>query len=277
VARSPEISVVAPLHNEAGNVQPLAAQIAAALEKTGREFEIILVDDASSDETWARVKQICAADARVQGIRHSRNAGQSAALWTGFRHSRGQIIATLDGDLQNDPADFPRMLDELKTCDMVCGWRTKRADNFQRRISSKVARKARKLMLGVDFADTGCNLRVFKRELLDHLPIFNGLHRFMPVLAHGFGATVKEIPVQHHARHSGVSNYGLGNRLFRGIRDLIMVSWYLRRQIPRLEVERFFGGQTAGGAAVNPITVNAGDAAPVEFASKADYPETANR
>ena len=245
MARLPEISVIAPLHNESGNVQPLASQIAEAMEKTGRPFEIVLVDDASLDDTWLRVKQLCGIDAHVHGIRHLRNAGQSAALWTGFRNSRGQIIATLDGDLQNDPADFPRMLEELKTCDMVCGWRTKRADNLQRRISSKVARKARKLMLGVDFADTGCNLRVFKRELLDHLPIFNGLHRFMPVLAHGFGAKVKEIPVQHHPRHSGVSNYGLGNRLFRGIRDLFMVRWYLRRQIPRLQVERFSGDESA--------------------------------
>src|SRR5258705_34387 len=129
MARLPEISVIAPLHNESGNVQPLVTQIGAAMEKTGRPFEIVLVDDASSDDTWARVKQVCGADTRVHGIRHLRNAGQSAALWTGFHNSRGQIIATLDGDLQNDPADFPRMLEELKTCDMVCGWRTKRADN----------------------------------------------------------------------------------------------------------------------------------------------------
>src|SRR5256885_1253405 len=118
MARIPEISVIAPLHNEGGNVQPLAQQIGAALEQTGRAFEIILVDDASSDDTWTKVKQLCARDGRVQGIRHLRNAGQSAALWTGFRHSRGQIIATLDGDLQNDPADFPRLLEELKTSDM---------------------------------------------------------------------------------------------------------------------------------------------------------------
>src|SRR5437660_7043147 len=115
MARPPEISVIAPLHNESGNVQPLAEQIAAALEKAERAFEIFLVDDASSDDTWTKVKETCARDSRVQGIRHLRNAGQSAALWTGFRHSRGHIIATLDGDLQNDPADFPRMLEELKT------------------------------------------------------------------------------------------------------------------------------------------------------------------
>jgi glycosyltransferase involved in cell wall biosynthesis len=255
------------LHNESGNVQPLVTQIAAAMEKAGQAFEIILVDDASSDDTWSKVKEVCTGDGRVQGIRHLRNAGQSAALWTGFRHSRGQIIATLDGDLQNDPADFPRMLEELKTCDMVCGWRTRRADNFQRRISSKVARTARKLVLGVDFADTGCNLRVFKRELIDHLPIFNGLHRFMPVLAQGLGAKVKEIPVQHHPRHSGVSNYGLRNRLFRGIRDLLMVRWYLRRQIPRLQVERFSGDASA--MTPTPETkANTGrtaEVAPVEF------------
>jgi dolichol-phosphate mannosyltransferase len=238
MSATPEISVVSPLRNEAGNVQPLVAQIIAALEKLGRPFELILVDDCSADETWAQVKQACGADARVVGIRHLRNGGQSAALSTGFRASRGAIIATLDGDLQNDPADFPKMLEELKQCDMVCGWRMKRADGFRRRVSSDIARRMRRWMLGVDFADAGCNLRVFKREVLDYLPVFNGLHRFMPVLAHNAGVVVKEIPVQHHPRRSGRSNYGIGNRLFRGLRDLIMVRWYLRRQIPRLPIER---------------------------------------
>jgi glycosyltransferase involved in cell wall biosynthesis len=186
-------------------------------------------------------------------------------LWTGFRHSRGEIIATLDGDLQNDPADFPRLLEELKTCDLVFGWRTKRADNFQRRVSSKIARQARKLMLGVDFADTGCNLRVFKRELLDHLPIFNGLHRFLPVLVHGFGGKVREIPVQHHPRRSGVSNYGLGNRLFRGLRDLIMVRWYLRRQIRRLPVEHFCGDATPANKMKSAGAAETMQPVPVEF------------
>jgi glycosyltransferase involved in cell wall biosynthesis len=194
------------------------------------------------------VKQICAADSRVTGVRHLRNGGQSAALCTGFRASRGRIIATLDGDLQNDPADFPRMLEALKEADMVCGWRTRRADNFQRRISSSIARKARKLVLGVDFADTGCNLRVFKREILEGLPIFNGLHRFMPVLAHGAGAVVKEIPVQHHPRASGLSNYGIGNRLLRGVRDLIMVRWYLRRQIRPRALEVFSPAKSPPGS-----------------------------
>jgi dolichol-phosphate mannosyltransferase len=235
----PEISVVAPLHNETGNVTPLAARICAALEKTGRSFEIILVDDQSSDDTWSRVKKICESNPRVKGIRHQRNAGQSAALWTGFQASQGNIIATLDGDLQNDPADLPRMLEELRDCDMVCGWRTKRADTFQRKVSSRIARKARQWMLGSSFADTGCNLRVFKRDIVEMLPSFNGLHRFMPVLAQNAGAVVKEIPVQHHPRVSGVSNYGIGNRLFRGIRDLIMVRWYMKRQIPRLATETF--------------------------------------
>ena len=235
----PEISIIAPLRNESGNVQSLVTQIVTALEKTGSPFEVILVDDESRDDTWPRVKALCQADERVRGIKHLRNGGQSAALCTGFRAARGRIIGTLDGDLQNDPADFPRLLEELKSCDMVCGWRTKRADNFQRRISSRIARKARKLVLGVDFADTGCNLRVFKREIIESLPMFNGLHRFMPVLAHNIGAVVKEIPVQHHPRASGISNYGIGNRLWRGIRDLIMVRLYLGRQIPRLPIETF--------------------------------------
>jgi len=126
------------------------------------------------------------------------------------------------------------MLSELKECDMVCGVRTKRADNRVRRISSAIARKARKMALGVDFADTGCNLRVFKRWIVNQVPPFNGIHRFLPVLAHNTGAVVKETPVLHHPRAAGVSKYGVWNRLGRGVYDLIMVRLYLRRQFRRV-------------------------------------------
>src|SRR5438045_2584439 len=165
--REPEISVVAPLRNESGNVKPLTEAICAALKKVGAPFEVILVDDGSTDDTWARVKELCQGDIQMKGIRHLRNAGQSAALITGFRASRGRIIATLDGDLQNDPSDFAGLLEMLRDCDMVCGWRTRRADTFRRRVSSKIARWARRITLGIDFADSGCNLRVFKREVLE--------------------------------------------------------------------------------------------------------------
>jgi len=233
----PEVSVIVPLHNESPNVLPLAQRIFKALGSRPGGIELILVDDASADDTWEQVLKVARSEPRVRALRHRQNAGQSAALWTGFRASQGAILATLDGDLQNDPADLPRMVEELNGCDLVCGVRTKRADNAVRRISSRIARQARKLALGVDFADTGCALRVFRREVLETVPGFNGMHRFMPVFVHNAGARVKETPVSHHPRAAGVSNYGIGNRLWRGMRDLIMVRWFLQRQIKRVPVE----------------------------------------
>jgi dolichol-phosphate mannosyltransferase len=229
----PEISVVVPLRNESANVLPLTERVFAALEKVSGGVELILVDDASTDDTWQQILSARLTFPGLRAIRHSQNFGQSAALWTGFRASRGNILATLDGDLQNDPADLPRMLTLLADCDMVCGVRTRRADNWLRRASSSIARSARKSMLDVDFADTGCNLRVFKRAVLDVLPGFDGVHRFMPVFVHNVGQRVKEVPVLHHPRTAGRSNYGISNRLGRGIRDLIMVRWFLKRQIGR--------------------------------------------
>ena len=235
----PDISIIIPLFNEADNVAPLAAQVLAALRDEKRPFEIVLVDDASTDGTWEQIIAAHRADARVRGLRHSRNAGQSAALWTGYRGSRAPIIVTLDGDLQNDPADIPRLLAGLGGHDVVCGMRVNRQDNFLRRISSKIARGARKWALGVDFRDTGCGLRAFKRPVLDSLFAFNGFHRFMPVLAHSAGARVIEIPVNHRQRMAGKSKYGVWNRLGRGIFDLFAVAWYQRRQIPSIEVTSY--------------------------------------
>jgi dolichol-phosphate mannosyltransferase len=235
----PEISIIVPMFNEADNVAPLAEQVIAALRAETRPFELVLVDDASTDATWDRIIAASRADARVRGLRHGRNAGQSAALWTGFRNSRAPIIVTLDGDLQNDPADFPRLLAELEKYDVACGMRTKRQDNALRRISSKIARKARAAMLGVDFRDTGCGLRAFKRPVLDPLFAFNGFHRFMPVLAHSAGARVIEIPVNHRPRVAGISKYGLWNRLGRGIVDLFAVRWFQKRLIPSIPLTSF--------------------------------------
>jgi dolichol-phosphate mannosyltransferase len=231
---SPEISVVIPLHNESPNVLPLVERVFAALGNHPGGIELVLVDDGSTDDTWTKIEHARGADVRLRPVRHARASGQSAALFTGFKNSRGPIIATLDGDLQNDPADLPAMLKLLNDgVDMVCGVRAKRMDNFVRKASSRIARKARKAILGVDFADTGCNLRIFKRSALESLPAFDGIHRFMPIFAHNTGLQVRETPVCHHPRTLGVSKYGLWNRLPRGIRDLIMVRWFLRRQIGR--------------------------------------------
>jgi dolichol-phosphate mannosyltransferase len=227
-----ETSVVVPLYNEARNVAPLVQKIFAAFREEQRPLELILVDDRSTDETWEEILKARRADSRIRALRHERQSGQSAALWTGFQASRGEVIATLDGDLQNDPADLPQMLARLESCDMVCGVRVGRKDTVVRRLSSVIARCARRVVLGVDFRDSGCNLRVFKRSVLKLLPAFDGLHRFVPILAHGGGAIVREMPVTHHARVAGLSKYGIGNRLGRGITTLALVRRCLKGQVP---------------------------------------------
>lgn len=235
----PEISIIVPLFNEVDNVKPLVEQVLVAMRGETRPIELVLVDDASTDGTWEQIVAANKEDARVRGLKHLRNAGQSAALWTGFRNTASPIIATLDGDLQNDPADLPKLIAGLAENDVVCGMRLSRKDTFVRRISSRIARRARKMALGVDFRDTGCNLRAFKRTALETLFAFNGFHRFMPVLAHSAGAKVIELPVNHRERVAGVSKYGVWNRMWRGIVDLFAVSWYQKRRIPPVPVAKF--------------------------------------
>ena len=201
------------------------------MDGTGLDYELVFIDDGSSDATWPEIAKANALDSRVRGLRHTRNAGQSAALWTGIQSTTSPLIATLDGDLQNDPADYPMMLRALESCDFVCGVRAKRNDTWLRRVSSKVARKARKAALKVDFCDTGCAMRVFRRSALKGLFPFNGLHRFLPVLVHGMGARTKEVPINHRPRVAGESKYGLNNRLWRGIADLFAIAWWQKRKV----------------------------------------------
>jgi dolichol-phosphate mannosyltransferase len=228
---NPEISVVVPLFDEGPNVLPLAREIFAALSREPRSLELILVDDASADDTPQQIQLARQEDPRVRGLRHPTRRGQSAALWSGFQASRGAIIATLDGDRQNDPADLPAMLARLGDFDLVCGVRLKRQDHLLRRLSSGIARHARQAALGVDFPDTGCNLRVFKRSVLEHVLAFDGFHRFLPILAHAGGARVCFANVGHRPRTAGRTKYGVWNRLGRGIGDLAMMKWYLKRRI----------------------------------------------
>ena len=226
-----EISIVVPVYNEADNILPLAQEVADAMSRQARSYELLFVDDASTDETWPRIQEAQRRDRRVRGLKHRQNSGQSAALWTGLQNSSSPIVATLDGDLQNDPADLPRLLAELEKVDFVSGKRLSRQDTFVRRASSKIARWARRLILKVDFADTGCAMRAFKRSALEGVFPFNGLHRFLPILVHGNGATTLEVPVNHRRRVAGVSKYGVWNRLGRGIYDLIALGWYQKRRL----------------------------------------------
>ena len=226
-----DVSIVVPVFNEAESILPLAREVAAAMAKEPHSYELVFVDDGSSDHTWAKILEARRLDARVRGLKHSRNSGQSAALWTGLQNSSSPIVATLDGDLQNDPADLPRLLAQLGKVDFVSGMRLTRQDNFVRRASSRIARQARKAILKVDFRDTGCAMRVFKRTALEGLFPFNGLHRFLPILVHGNGAKTLEVPVNHRPRVTGVSKYGVWNRLGRGLYDLFALAWYRKRRL----------------------------------------------
>ena len=234
---APQLSIIVPVFNEADNVLPMAREVTAAMQQMELSYELVFVDDASIDATWERILEARKADARVRGLRHAHNSGQSAAVWTGVRGTHSPLIATLDGDLQNDPADLPRMIAELVRVDFVCGKRTKRKDNFVRRASSKIARTIRMRALKSDFEDTGCAVRVFKRSAVEDLMPFNGIHRFLPILAHANGAKTLEVPVSHRQRVAGVSKYGVWNRVWRGIYDLIGVNWYLKRRLRPVKYE----------------------------------------
>lgn len=232
------ISIIVPVFEEADNVQPMAHEVATAFAAVPNDWELVFVDDGSRDATWAKITEAARANPRVRGVRHTRNAGQSAALWTGIQQSNRPLIATLDGDLQNDPADLPRLLQELETCDFACGWRANRQDSWLRKVSSRLARWARSTALNAEFRDTGCALRVFRRAALEGVFGFNGLHRFLPILVAGGGFRVREIPVNHRARVAGVSKYGVWNRLGRGLYDLVAIAWYQRRRFKAVPLER---------------------------------------
>lgn len=226
-----DISIIVPVFNEAENILPLAREVATAMVALAGRYELVFVDDASTDGTWQRISEARQFDGRVRGLRHAKNCGQSAALWTGLQATTSPILATLDGDLQNDPADLPRLLAELERVDFVSGMRLSRQDDLLRRLSSSIARQARRTVLQTDFRDTGCALRAFKRAALDGVFPFNGFHRFLPILVQGNGSNTLEIPVKHRPRVAGVSKYGVWNRLGRGIHDLLALRWYQKRRL----------------------------------------------
>ncbi|HUF36171.1 MAG TPA: glycosyltransferase family 2 protein [Gemmatimonadales bacterium] len=207
----PELSVVAPLYNESQNVQPLVAWILEALAGYPAQFEIILVDDGSRDDTWARVAEAAAAEPRVRGLRLGRNVGQTAAMMAGFDHARGGAVVSLDGDLQNDPRDIPALLAKLdEGYDLVCGWRQRRQDTFLlRKVPSWVANQIIRRLTGVPITDNGCSLKAYRRELLSRISLYAEQHRFIPALSASVGARITEMPVRHHARRFGESKYGI--------------------------------------------------------------------
>jgi len=236
-----EISIIVPVFDEEDNILPLAREVAKAFDKEPHSCELVFVDDGSRDRTWERIQEANRLDPRVNGIRHERNSGQSAALWTGILATSAPIIATLDGDLQNDPADLPRLLTELSGVDFVCGMRVNRRDTWLRRVSSRIARWARQAALGAHFQDTGCAVRVFKRSTLAGVFPFNGWHRFLPILVQACGVATKEVPVNHRPRAAGISKYGVWNRLWHGIFDLLGVAWYQKRRLRPVPFSKYPG------------------------------------
>src|SRR5450432_3308981 len=223
---TPAVSVVVPLFNEEENVPILQAELAAAL--SGLEHEIIFVDDGSTDQSLARLKK--APEVRV--LRFEKNAGQSAAIYAGVNAARGATVVLIDGDLQNDPADIPRLLAEIdRGADLVCGYRAKRKDTLVKRLTSRIANSVRSRFTKDGVRDTGCSLKAMRRECITTLVPFKGMHRFIPALVKGGGYKLVEIPVNHRPRKFGLSKYGLGNRALRATVDMFGVRWLLSRQL----------------------------------------------
>jgi dolichol-phosphate mannosyltransferase len=222
---SPAISIVVPLYNEEGNVVELEREIDRAL--AGLDYELVLVDDGSSDQTVARVEK----SDRVRLLCFEKNAGQSAAMHAGINAARGDIIATIDGDLQNDPADIPAMIAKLNEgYDLVCGYRASRKDTLFKRLQSRLANGVRSRFVGDGVRDTGCTLKVMRRDCREALTLFHGMHRFIPALIGSMGYRVTEMPVNHRPRIHGVSKYGFGNRALRATMDMFGVRWLNSRR-----------------------------------------------
>jgi glycosyltransferase involved in cell wall biosynthesis len=221
-----DVSVVVPLYNEEQSVAMLQRELADAL--TGLEYEIIFVDDGSQDETVARI----AANPRTRILRFEKNAGQSAAIFAGLQAVRSKVAVLIDGDLQNDPSDIPRLLAEIsRGADLVCGYRARRKDTLLKRITSRVANSVRSRFTRDGVRDTGCTLKAMRQDCIGALVPFKGMHRFIPALIKGAGYRLIEIPVNHRPRRFGQSKYGLGNRAFRATVDMFGVRWLLSRRL----------------------------------------------
>lgn len=240
----PDISVVVPVHNESGNVVALLDEIAAALGAV-EVFEAVFVDDRSSDDTAAVLLDYARAHPWLVVVRHRNNCGQSTAVRTGVQQARSALVATLDGDGQNHPADIPALLTRWRELHrarpqqpvLIAGWRAKRLDTWVRRLSSRLANRVRSALLGDATPDSGCGLKLFAREDFLALPYFDHMHRFLPALFRRSGGVVESVPVRHRDRAHGQSHYGIGNRLWVGVVDMLGVMW-LQRRARVAQVER---------------------------------------
>lgn len=226
-----EISVVIPAYNEEANVPALLDRIADVFEPLGRRFEVVVVDDGSTDATLKVLLAQKKSRSWLRVIALDRHCGQTCAMAAGFEAARGDVIATLDADLQNDPAEIPRLLKMLDDCDAVTGWRVKRQDPFLRRVSTRIANSVRNRLSGESIHDSACSLKVYRRACLEGLTLYEGMHRFMPTLVKMRGFKVIEVPVSHQPRHAGEAKYGMWNRMFRAFVDLLVVRWMKKRYL----------------------------------------------
>ncbi len=227
--RSTFLSVVIPVHDEEPSLAPLHRELDAVLSEIGRDAEVLLVDDGSRDGSLERMREIAAKDARVRVLSLDGHYGQSAALEAGFRSARGEIIATLDADLQNDPADLPGLLEALERADVVTGVRVGRRDPWSRRLASRIANGFRNRLTGESVRDVGCSLRVMRAAHVERVRLLRGLHRFLPTLLRLEGARVVELPVHHRPRRYGRSKYGIRDRFYSGLVDTLAVRWMQSR------------------------------------------------
>jgi dolichol-phosphate mannosyltransferase len=231
-----EISVVVPVFNEEESLPLLISKLADVLNRIDRSYEVVFVDDGSLDRSWKILSEMVLKYPFVRTLRLKENRGSSTALVAGVGEARGRWIVTLDSDLQNDPADIPKLLEYLDRFDMVAGWRQKRRDPWLKRISTKIANAVRNRLSGEKINDSVCPLRVFKKECFRDIPKFNGMHRFLPTLMKMEGYRVIEVPVSHHPRRFGQSKYNIRNRMVRSFIDLLAVRWMKSRHI-HFEIE----------------------------------------
>ncbi|GAB4353052.1 MAG: glycosyltransferase family 2 protein [Immundisolibacter sp.] len=227
-----QLSVVIPVFNEQDNLEPLLAELVPVLDGLGLGWEVLCVDDASTDASGAVLARLAAGEPRLRVLTHRINSGESAGQASGFRHARGELVLTMDADLQNDPADIPRYLAALGPgIDAVCGYRAERREGWLRRFASRTANRFRAAITGDRLRDAGCTFRLLRRKALAEIPVFNGMHRFLPTLIKAQGGTVVEIAINDRPRRAGVSKYGIHNRLWRGLADCFAVRWYQRRAL----------------------------------------------
>ncbi len=232
IMNTPQLSIVIPAYNEADNLPETLAEIHSALRGLERSWECIFVDDGSTDTTLAVIKQLADKHEHVGYLVFERNCGQSAAFAAGFRHARGEVIITMDADLQNDPADIPAMLDIYdQGYDMVIGWRAERKDTWAKRKASRIANWIRNKVSRETVKDTGCSLKLMRAAMIREVPMFTGMHRFFPTLMKMRGATVAEVKVNHRPRRHGSSKYGVLDRALTTWSDLLAVRWMQMRFI----------------------------------------------